>query len=218
MMTVHLRAGDVLYMPRGVVHEALTASEESLHLTVGVSVLSWKTLLEDVLRLASEQDAGFRRALPVGFITSDERMPLLRTGLQELLAKLSSVPVEEAVDRLARRYLEQVPPLPEGDLRQAADAQELSPGTRLRKRAGVLCRVRAGGETVRIEFPGGSVQGPAPLEPALRFVAGTEEFAIRELPGGLSERAKLVLSRRLIAEGMLRVVQEPQRLTMANFA
>lgn len=218
MMTIHLRAGDVLYLPRGVVHEALTASEESLHLTVGVNVLSWRTLLEDVLRLASEQDARFRRALPVGFAAREELTPRLRTGLETLLAQLSSAPLEEAVDRLARRYLEQVPPLPEGDLRQAMEAQVLGADTRVRRRAGKLCRVRTGGGAVRIEFPGGSVQGPGPLEPALRFVAETEEFSVRELPGGLSERTQLVLARRLIAEGLLRIVQEPGRLAVARRA
>jgi ribosomal protein L16 Arg81 hydroxylase len=205
MMTVHLRAGDMLYMPRGVVHEALTGAEESLHLTVGVNVLTWRTLLEDVLQLASEGDVAFRRALPVGFARRDDALPELRVGLEALLAKLSSTARgAAAADRLARRYLGQVQPLPDGDLRQLGEEQELGLDTSVRKRAGMFCRVRAGGESVRIEFPGGSVEGPKPLEPALRYVAGAEEFTARDLPGGLSERARLILTRRLIAEGLLR--------------
>ncbi len=205
MMTVHLRAGDMLYMPRGVVHEALTGSEESLHLTVGVNVLTWKTLLEDVLRLVTERDVAFRKALPAGFARRDDALPELRAGLAELLTRLSSTTVgEEAVERLALRYLAQVQPLPDADLRQLGEAQEVGLDTRVRKRAGMFCRVHAEGESIRIDFPGGSVGGPKPIEPSLRFVASTEEFAVRDLPGGLSERAKLLLARRLIAEGLLR--------------
>lgn len=205
LMTVHLRAGDVLYMPRGVVHEALTGTEESLHLTVGVNVLTWKTLLEDVLQLAAQNDVAFRRALPVGFARRDDALPALRSGLEALLAKLSTTPrAEEAVERLAQRYLGQVQPLPDGDLRRLGEARELGLDTRVRKRAGMFCRIHTQGEAVRIEFPGGSISGPKPIEPALRYVAGTEEFEVRELPGGLSERAKLILARRLIAEGLLR--------------
>ncbi|HEU4943265.1 MAG TPA: cupin domain-containing protein, partial [Gaiellaceae bacterium] len=33
-----LRSGDMLYLPRGWLHEALTSEEDSLHLTVGISV------------------------------------------------------------------------------------------------------------------------------------------------------------------------------------
>ncbi|HVG63249.1 MAG TPA: cupin domain-containing protein [Hyalangium sp.] len=205
MMTVHLRAGDVLYMPRGVVHEALTGSEESLHLTVGVNVLTWKTLLEDVLRLVTESDVAFRRSLPVGFARRDDALPELRAGLETLLARLASTPWgEEAVERLALRYLAQVQPLPDADLRQAGEAQELGLDTRVRKRAGMFCRIRTFGESVRIDFPGGGIGGPKPIEPALRFAAGTEEFQVRDLPGGLSDRAKLLLARRLLAEGLLR--------------
>jgi ribosomal protein L16 Arg81 hydroxylase len=205
MMTVHLRAGDVLYMPRGVVHEALTGSEESLHLTVGVNVLTWKTLLEDVLRIVSESDVAFRRALPPGFARGEDVLPALRAGLGALLAKLAATARgEEAVDRLALRYLSQVQPLPDGDLRQLGEAQEPGLDTRVRKRAGMFCRVRAEGASVRIEFPGGSIGGPKPIEASLRFVASTEEFSVRELPGGLRDRAKLLLTRRLISEGLLR--------------
>ncbi len=206
MMTVHLRAGDVLYMPRGVVHEALTGTEESLHLTVGVNVLTWKTLLEEVLQRAAESDVAFRHALPVGFARGDVALPALRSGLEALLAKLSSTPrAEEAVERLAQRYLGQVQPLPDGDLRQLGEARELGLDTRVRRRAGMFCRISAQGESVRIEFPGGSVAGPKPIEPALRYVAGTEQFDVRDLPGGLTERAKIILTRRLIAEGLLRL-------------
>ncbi len=218
LMTVHLRPGDVLYMPRGVVHEALTASEESLHLTVGVSVLSWRALLEDVLQRASEEDVALRRALPVGFVRRDDVLPRLRTELEALLARLaSSAPTEAAVDRLAQRYLSRVPPLADGDLQQAAaGAPALGPDTRVRKRAGMFCRVRAQGDMARIEFPGGSVSGPRPLEPALRFVADTEEFAPDELPGGLSERARLLLTRKLVAEGLLRVSVAPYSERIAS--
>ena len=50
----------------------------------------------------------------------------------------------------------------------------------------MFCRIHTEAEAVRIEFPGGSISGPKPIEPALRYVASTEEFEVRELPGELS--------------------------------
>ena len=95
-------------------------------------------------------------------------------------------------------------PLPDGDLRQLGEARELGLDTWVRKRAGMFCRIHTQAEAIRIEFPGGSISGSKPIERALRYVASTEEFEVRELPGGLSERAKLILAWRLIAEGLLR--------------
>ena len=36
-----LEPGDMLYMPRGWLHQALTSDEDSLHLTIGVNVYTW---------------------------------------------------------------------------------------------------------------------------------------------------------------------------------
>ncbi|MDQ3824139.1 MAG: cupin domain-containing protein, partial [Actinomycetota bacterium] len=57
-----LSAGDTLYLPRGWLHEALTSETDSLHVTVGVNVV---TAL-DAVRAALEECAGdveFRRSV-----------------------------------------------------------------------------------------------------------------------------------------------------------
>ena len=54
-----------------------------------------------------------------------------------------------------------------------------------------------------IEFATNYVSGPAPLEPALRFVAEHERFAVSELPGELTPEDKLDLVNRLVSEGLL---------------
>lgn len=59
---------------------------------------------------------------------------------------------------------------------------------------------------VSIQFPGHEVTGPTWLEPALRFIAQTEPCAVHALPDSLSANSKLVLVRRLIREGLLKVV------------
>jgi ribosomal protein L16 Arg81 hydroxylase len=66
-----LRAGDTLYLPRGLVHEAISTDETSLHVTVGILSWTWfDFLLEAVERLASS-DCQVRAALPPAFARSD---------------------------------------------------------------------------------------------------------------------------------------------------
>ena len=58
-----LEPGDMLYMPRGWLHEALTSDEDSLHLTIGVNVYTWL----DAMRAALESCADeleLRRSVP----------------------------------------------------------------------------------------------------------------------------------------------------------
>jgi hypothetical protein len=45
-----LAPGDVLYLPRGVPHRALSGARHSLHLTLGVLAVNWSVLVEDLVR------------------------------------------------------------------------------------------------------------------------------------------------------------------------
>jgi hypothetical protein len=51
------------------------------------------------------------------------------------------------------------------------------------------------------------VQGPAVIEPALRFMTEADAFPVRALPDALTEQSKVVLVRRLMREGLLTIHQ-----------
>ena len=70
-----------------------------------------------------------------------------------------------------------------------------------------MCRVGTTADEATIAFANNYVSGPLRLEPALRFVAEHERFAVRELPGGLSVEDKLDLVSRLVSEGLLTICQ-----------
>lgn len=61
-----LEPGDLLYLPRGVVHDARATEETSLHVTLGILATTWGDLLAEAVRRAVLEDAGLRRALPPG--------------------------------------------------------------------------------------------------------------------------------------------------------
>ena len=59
-----LSAGDVLYLPRGVMHAARTGDEPSIHVTLAVLGVTWSDLLFEIVKAATVSDADFRRLLP----------------------------------------------------------------------------------------------------------------------------------------------------------
>lgn len=62
--SVILEAGDTLYIPRGVVHDAIAdESNSSLHVTLGIYPLLIKDLLQQMLQIAAEGNADFRRSV-----------------------------------------------------------------------------------------------------------------------------------------------------------
>ncbi|MDQ4081800.1 MAG: cupin domain-containing protein, partial [Actinomycetota bacterium] len=60
---VTLTPGDTLYLPRGWLHEATTSDTDSLHITVGVNVYTWRDAIAAALAECADDDVDFRRAL-----------------------------------------------------------------------------------------------------------------------------------------------------------
>jgi bifunctional lysine-specific demethylase and histidyl-hydroxylase MINA len=66
-MEFELEPGDLAHIPRGVVHDARSSEELSLHITLGILCYRWADFLLELVADASEKDPAFRKALPPGF-------------------------------------------------------------------------------------------------------------------------------------------------------
>lgn len=204
---VCLQPGDLLYIPRGHVHEAMTSETSSLHLTVGVSVFEWATLINEAIASVAEQNVNFRKALPVGFLHNNEAKASIKNQLAQLLQILAEdANDEDAMERLTKRFISGMSPLPDGHFISLDAVNEINPNTTIAKRQGMICQITKKVDSVMIQFPGGAVTGPPHIEPALRFIANSEEFLVKHLPGFLSNNSKLVLVQRLLKEGLLKQV------------
>src|SRR5205823_12677252 len=60
---IELRAGDLLYLPRGHGHEARTDETMSIHVTLGLYAVTWADLLCLAVHQVAQADVRFRRAL-----------------------------------------------------------------------------------------------------------------------------------------------------------
>ena len=208
-----LKQGELLYIPRGVVHEAMTTDDSSIHLTLGIHVWRWADLLREAVLSLAETDVRLRKSLPVGLLADDgAAADALDAHLRELLrACAETAGARPALRRLGGRLVDRREPVPDGHFDSLDRLDTISGETSLRRRTGMLCHVFVKGDTVTIGFPGGSVTGPAALEQALRFVAGADVFQARDLPGPewapLSANAQVVLAKRLVRGGLLAIVE-----------
>jgi hypothetical protein len=191
-----LRAGDTLYLPRGWLHEAETSATDSLHLTVGITAYTWL----DALRAAladCEDELPFRRGLADGADAADELLERLRDRL---------VP-EDVERRRRRRFLDGRRPIREDALSQLRALEQLDGDTLLERRSTVVADLEEDGDGVRLLFEGREVRLPAHARAELVACFEAEEpFRADDLPGELDAAGRLVLVRRLVREGFLRIM------------
>ncbi len=205
-----LHPGDLIYMPRGYIHEGLTSESESLHITVGVPTLTWIDVFSEALAMC-RQDVRFRRSLPVGFVEQDGLDASVHDQFGELLDVFAdSARLEDVVDRIAERFITSRTPLLDEQLLELADVDNLDTYTVVRHRSGLIYRLTEDEHSLYLLFPGKRLSCPKYGEPLLRFILQTREFNVDSLPGDIDVAEKLELVRRLIKEGFLTIVREQE--------
>jgi JmjC domain len=196
VLDVTMRAGDMLYLPRGWLHQAMTSDVASLHLTIGVNVFTWRDAVREALDEAAREEVELRRGVP-----SDGRSP---EGLLDALA--SRLAPDAVSSRRRRSFVKTRRPLRDDAFDQLRALDELDLDTPLERRRTVIADLSDAEDELRLSFEGRELTMPAFLREDLEFVlAADEPFRPSDLPGRLDGEGRLVLVRRFVREGLLRI-------------
>jgi ribosomal protein L16 Arg81 hydroxylase len=200
-----LRTGELLYMPRGVIHYANTTNDSSLHLTVGVHVTRWAEVLTRAITALSRRNVALRESVPPGYLTRQGLTEEMQAHFHELLALVSQqATLKEASDSLSESLIFDYATVPDGHFTQLDRLNQITIDTHLEKRSGAMNRVTGSEHHSTIQFSGNTVRGPRKVAPALAFVATNSSFLVKDLPE-LKDAEKVVLAKSLVKEGLLRV-------------
>lgn len=199
--------GDLLYIPRGLVHKAVAPSDSpSIHLAVCVTPFYWVDFMKAAVEVASTAQQPFSDPLPVAFDRSDDSRQSMRERFSSLIGDLDRDEVFErtlAVMRQSRGA--STMQVGDGHLKQIVDIDDLDADTVVTRRSGHLCSTQANEQGAVLIFgPNARMGGPPSLKEAYAFICDNVSFRIGELPGPISESSKVTVIKRLIRDGLLR--------------
>lgn len=198
VLDITLRAGDTLYLPRGWLHQALTSDTDSLHLTIGVKVYTWLDAFKSALD-ECENDVEFRRSV-------SESGEGATAKLEQLGKRLDASGV---VRRKRMKFVGSRRPILEGQLTQLRLLDHLAVDTPLERRPTAIADVRTTVDSAVISFEDKNISLPARVHLEVNYVlTATGQFCASDLPGDLDDDGRLVFVRRLIREGLLRIVSD----------
>jgi len=199
-----LRAGDLLYIPRGFPHRGRARDDISVHVTLGVLTYRWSEVLIEAIAQTCLADPTFRRALPAGFSGSGFDLAAARREFARLMHRAASLAqLDPVLGRIADDFVTRRRAFIPGQLGQAALAETLAPGDEVGVRPTALFRLRREGPTVRILSQGRDIAIPGEAAEAVAFALGHARYRIRDLPGDLGDEDKLEIVRHLVAEGLV---------------
>jgi ribosomal protein L16 Arg81 hydroxylase len=202
MDEIELDAGDLLYLPRGILHSTNTADRFSAHVTIGITVYTWADLVKEFLGSAID-DEEMRQALPPGFATHGELRPLLQRRMVEMFDKLRASPdtgrlIGSFTQRIRATHARRTPPF-------RADVTVINLNSRLQAPPPDSYRITQEGDTTMLEFQSTRYHMPVPVAATLRAISKLRSFQPADLTGPLNAQGMLALSRHLVDIGFLTI-------------
>src|SRR4029077_2138292 len=193
-MEVDLHAGDTLYIPRGLVHDAPSLADTSLHATVGILSYTWTDLLLEALASAVLSNAAFRHALPHELLQPAFDRTRARSTFRDLLARFSAIAdVDAALDAFIHEFINSRRPRLYGQMAQLQALHDLAMDSVVVRRPILAYSLIEEPSAVRLRCYGNEISFPQSALSAVRYALSHRKFRVGDLPSELDDAGKLVL-------------------------
>jgi ribosomal protein L16 Arg81 hydroxylase len=209
VVEIELKAGDLLYLPRGYGHAAATRKGHSAHVTIGIHVYTWAHLLKDQDPSCVLRDE-CRKSLPPGFASKPE----LRGAIKNELKRIAPLQVTDSnfdglFDSAVRRF---------NQTRRRAPARFRSHATVISANSLLqtlpqdrysltrLVDQRRNLVGLALDFDGNKFNFPAQLDAVFSAICSHARFRLKDLMGALNNETIVDLATYLQTIGFLTVI------------
>jgi len=202
-----LRAGDLLYCPRGLMHSAQSGPDTSLHITFGMMGRTWSDLVLEAVSKVVLADPALRRNLPPGFANPGFDMEAAAAEFSGLMHRVAAqADFSPALAVMRDRFITGQAMRRPGQMQQAAHLDQLTAASQAAVRPDLVWHLDADEDEARLACGANVLTLPGFTAAALQAALTCSSFTVGDLPGPLDRDGKVVLVRRLIREGMVQAL------------
>jgi ribosomal protein L16 Arg81 hydroxylase len=203
-----LNAGDLYYCPRGLVHDARSTDDISLHITFGLMAKTWSDLMIEAISAACVSQPAFRENLPAGFATqADFDRASTHAKFRSLITSFAQdVDIDALLDSFGSDFVASRQPILRGQMRQMMQSEMIDAHSKIMARPNLVYSLTSHDETVEVRS--GLSLLTLPVHVALildDMLSCTEWTDLSTFPGDLDHDGRVVLAKRLMREGLISV-------------
>jgi ribosomal protein L16 Arg81 hydroxylase len=195
--------GDLLYIPRGVVHEASSSDAATVHVNFSLKPRYGFHLLEDLRTLAEEENVFFRKVIPNGFATEGEKLDYAADFARQLSDLIDRHAPEKLIERQFETFVERQQIDFQNRLVDLLEVGKLKLTSTISWRGEMSFTVKRDGDGISIKFGKREVTIPKFVEPEV-FLRD-EPFAVGDVKGLLTASGKIELIKQLVETGFLKI-------------
>jgi ribosomal protein L16 Arg81 hydroxylase len=198
-----LEPGDVIYIPRGFIHEGLTTDSHSLHLTIGIPVLTWADVFIESARCSLTNET-FLKSLPVGFAELSEFSPDLLDEFRGHMQRfIGSLDLNELLSKSAEKYLASKEPNHPNPISAFERGDTVEADSVLKLSEDVVRRIVVSDDKVKLVFEGKKIEFPLFCHQSLVEIESLGVFSATQMSNNIDLDGRIVLLQRLVDEGYL---------------
>ncbi|MBW3545087.1 MAG: cupin domain-containing protein, partial [Bacteroidetes bacterium] len=201
---VLLQAGDFLYIPRGMMHNAHTEDQPSIHITLGMLGTTYLDLLTEILKENGKLNQQLREYLPIGYTFDEQAQKQLLEQVGRIQAELKfSEPAEKQLHSFRNSLLKNSRGKQLHQLQNMDALDTLNLDTYFMLRENVLYHLSTVGDKVVLHFSGYEHSFPEEARELLEAILEKKEFKGSDLPDDFDEESQLNMLKYLMKEGIL---------------
>jgi Cupin superfamily protein len=198
---LNIAAGDLLYLPRGVVHEAFSTTNATIHVNFTCKPHYGFNLIEDLAKLAEEDGVFFRKTIPHGFSTEAERNDYKHAFKEALAQLIDKYPIETLLEKQETGFVQKQKQDLAGRFINVFEAPDLTLDSVVKRRQGFACLIVETVDATLIQYAEQELKIPNFLEKSIFFQ--DKPFKVRDIKGLITPKGKLELAQQLVRAGFL---------------
>lgn len=206
-----LNAGDLYYCPRGLVHDARSTDDISLHITFGLMAKTWSDLMIEAVSAACVSHPAFRENLPAGFAGNPDfdRAPAHATFRSLLTSLAEHVDIDALLDNFGSDFVTGRQPILRGQIHQMMNGTTIGAHSEILTRPNLIYSMTLHDETIEVRSGISVLTLPVHVAAILAdMLSLTEWTELSALSGDLDSEGRVVLAKRLMREGLITVKQK----------
>jgi cupin superfamily protein len=203
---IEVQAGDLLYLPRGLAHEARSSGLPAVHLSMGFQPLYGFHLVEELAVLA-RRHPDFQMLVPRQAASRGVKEAFEEEFFCRLRRMIGETPVETLAGQCARAQADSQSKGWPGRFHDLLRMNEMTEKTIIAARPGIITLFEEDEKNVRVNFAGKHVMVPKFLKLSLERVLEGDPVTIREIPGLLAPQGKVEFAKPLVESGLVSIVK-----------
>ncbi|MCY4044939.1 MAG: hypothetical protein OXE99_07650 [Cellvibrionales bacterium] len=210
-----LNPGDILYHPRGQIHEVVSENNTAYSITFVIRPLTWHKLLDEAVKTAGRQ-VEFIEQLPAGLLLQPNApqhiAKVFEEKLTHLVTHIADCNANDFIQNLSKELIYNLPSPIGSHLEAPLKQVPLTLESRLISRVNdqYLLTTDEQTEKVLLTLAGGaSLRMPLSLKSALdELLSFRGPFQIRQIDDALSDNSKCILAKKLLNLGAITFAQK----------